>query len=70
MLPGIMQHFQTPIFLKGAQGFAANLPLLRQSKAAIQVCDPTPTSNISADEAELVHRTPLHSGDKQSSAGA
>lgn len=49
MLPGIMQHFQAPVFLKGAQRFAANLPLLWQLKVTIQVCDPALTRNISAD---------------------
>lgn len=44
-----MQHFQAPVFLKGAQRFAANLPLLWQLKVAIQVCDPALTRNISAD---------------------
>lgn len=70
MLPGIMQHFQAPVFLKGAQRFAANLPLLWQLKVAIQVCDPALIRNISADEGELMHRMPLHSWDEQSSAGA
>lgn len=67
MLPGIKDHFQAPVFMKGMVCFSAKLPIFRQLKTVINVYDPALSVNISADEAGQVQGAPVRSGDEQSS---